>query len=196
MASLGSARSQGQPEGNDREHWNRGLDGDVKDHVTTNRPLWLRPRSAGGACAPRSVRTSILSRVSAFALILFTACGGVGVTGGRTAGANGIKGIVLIGPQCAAVQSGHQCPDKPVEAEIRVRKASGASNPKGSLGGVGKVLATAHSGHDGRFRIPLSPGSYALQARAPGAVSCAAVDVTVLTGQYPEVIITCDSGVR
>jgi len=103
--------------------------------------------------------------------------------------------MVLLGPQCPALQTGHQCPDKPIEAEIRVRRWSGVSNPKESLGGVGKVLATARSGDDGRFEIALSPGNYTLEASAQSAMSCAAVDVTVPADHYAKVTIFCNTGI-
>lgn len=99
---------------------------------------------------------------------------------------SGIVGLVLIGPMCPVMTLDDPCPDRPFAATIFVRDAEG------------RFLCEAASGDDGRFTIGLTPGSYQLDpvdgpAGLPYAVSQL---VTVLPGQYTEVTIGYDSGIR
>jgi hypothetical protein len=50
---------------------------------------------------------------------------------------------------------------------------------------------------EGRFEVPLPPGEYILQPQSPGRYPVASeLNVTVLAGQYTEVTIHYDSGMR
>jgi hypothetical protein len=100
---------------------------------------------------------------------------------------SGIAGLVLIGPQCPVVQEDVPCPDEPFEAELRVR------------GVDGDAVAATRSGPDGRFRIELAPGRYAVEPVTPnpGAPPQAAtVEVEVTPHVFVELTITFDSGLR
>jgi hypothetical protein len=58
-------------------------------------------------------------------------------------------------------------------------------------------VARGQSGSDGRFRIALEPGSYVVQATVAGnALFAKPVDVTVTSGQYVNVIVPLDTGIR
>jgi hypothetical protein len=100
---------------------------------------------------------------------------------------SGIEGLVLIGPTCPVEQVGQDCDDKPYAGEVRIIDVSS-----------GKVLATARSGDDGRFRVALGPGSYRLEpvASANGLPFGKPIDIVVRPHTYEEVIVSFDSGIR
>ena len=101
--------------------------------------------------------------------------------------ASGITGLVLIGPMCPVMQIDVPCPDRPYATTLVVHDSQG-----------GQVCRTS-SGADGRFRIGLPPGGYELGpdpselGRLPYA---SPQPVTVLPGQYTEVLVSYDSGIR
>ena len=100
---------------------------------------------------------------------------------------SGIRGRVVIGPMCPVVQEGVPCPDKPLAATIRVRKAGG------------RVVATAHSGEEGRFRVRLAPGRYVLEPVSPNAgvpPYAAPLTVRVRSHRFTEITVSYDSGIR
>jgi hypothetical protein len=100
---------------------------------------------------------------------------------------SGIAGLVLIGPMCPVESLDDPCPDQPFVADLVVRDAQGA------------VICTTASGTDGRFRIGLPPGTYELDPQSGnvgGLPYAAPQSVAVETGQYTEVTVTFDSGIR
>jgi hypothetical protein len=100
---------------------------------------------------------------------------------------SGIVGLVLIGPTCPVVMLDDPCPDRPVVADLVVRTAQGTA------------VCTTASREDGRFRIGLPPGAYELDPTSgePGRLPYAAPQhVTVKPGQYTEVRVAFDSGIR
>jgi hypothetical protein len=101
---------------------------------------------------------------------------------------SGVRGRVLIGPQCPVEQVGSPCPDKPVAAEVRVF-ASGSQD----------VIATTRSDENGRFAVDLEPGSYDVLpfVTGPGGLpSGARVPVVVHSDRHTRVTLTLDSGIR
>jgi len=111
------------------------------------------------------------------------ACGG----GSAGDGSSGIRGIAHVGPQCPVVQYGSPCPDAPFDGEIRV------STPEGD------EVATAPTGDDGSFEVPLEPGSYVVDivSENPGGPPFAKpVTVEVKAGSFTEVDVAVDSGIR
>jgi hypothetical protein len=101
---------------------------------------------------------------------------------------SGVAGRVLLGPQCPVEQAGSPCPDKPVAAEVQVFKS-----------GSDDLVASTDSSENGRFRIDLEPGSYELLPvvdEVGGLPFAKRVQVTVESGEYSEVALSLDSGIR
>ena len=98
---------------------------------------------------------------------------------------SGIEGVVRSGPSCPVEQEGVECPDRPVEVDLRIRD------------GDGNVVSSLRSGRDGRFRVELAPGQYVVEALPEGeAVSAKPVDVSVVDGTFSDAIVAVDTGVR
>jgi hypothetical protein len=110
---------------------------------------------------------------------------GAGCARAGAGGDSGIEGRVLLGPQCPVVSEATPCPDEPVATQVVVMSRDG------------EEVARGRSGSDGRFRIALDPGSYVVQAMVAGnALFAKPVDVTVTSGQYVNVIVPLDTGIR
>jgi hypothetical protein len=106
--------------------------------------------------------------------------------------ASGIQGQVVIGPTCpgpvpAEPAQATNCADKPYQATITV------------LDQKNQEVTTFETDADGKFYITLDPGTYTLQAdtmsnrafpRAKPQV------VTVTAGNYTEITIMLDTGIR
>jgi hypothetical protein len=61
----------------------------------------------------------------------------------------------------------------------------------------GQTVTQFQSDLNGRFRLPLEPGKYTLRPESPGPLPSAAEQaVTVSEGQFTEVLIAYDSGIR
>ena len=61
----------------------------------------------------------------------------------------------------------------------------------------GQTVTQFQSDLNGRFRLPLEPGRYTLRPESPGPLPSAAEQtVTVSEGQFTEVLIAYDSGIR
>jgi hypothetical protein len=98
---------------------------------------------------------------------------------------SGIEGQVLIGPMCPVVQIGVECPDQPYQATITVN----------SLGG--EKIVQFLTDENGRFHIALPSGKYILHPESTGKFSFAAEQtIAVLPGQFTQIIVTYDSGIR
>ena len=114
------------------------------------------------------------------------ACGGA--TDQSAVRDSGIEGLVLIGPSCPVVVQGQDCDDKPYAGEVRVVDRAN-----------GRVVETARSGADGRFRVALAPGDYTLEPVSPNAGGLPfgkPVDVTVRPHTFEQVTVSFDSGIR
>jgi hypothetical protein len=102
---------------------------------------------------------------------------------------SGVTGVVVLWPSCPVEgipeQSEDDCRGLPTEATLRVRDRAADS-----------VAVTVHVGQDGRFRVTLRPSEYTVTAEAPGTDYCKPVDVTVRAGEYADVVVTCDTGLR
>jgi hypothetical protein len=97
----------------------------------------------------------------------------------------GIQGIALIGPQCPVQTLEDPCPDLPHDALVTVRNGSGV------------VVTRFRTGEDGRFRVGLRPGSYTLEPEGGDPFPVASdVEVDVFTGDYTEVVLLFDTGIR
>jgi hypothetical protein len=116
-------------------------------------------------------------------LLTLAACGTSDLLGPDAA--QGVEGMVLLGPQCPVQTPDNPCPDLPYQAWIKVRR-SGAG-----------IITRIQSGEDGHFRVGLRPGTYILDPESgdpfPFAVE---QEVEVEAGVYAEVVINFDTGIR
>jgi hypothetical protein len=101
---------------------------------------------------------------------------------------SGIQGRVLAGPTCPVEVETSPCPDRPVQATVRVLAASQGDPP----------VTTFRREEDGTFRVPLDPGDYLLVAEVAGtgALSARPVPVTVVQGAFAMVDVFLDTGIR
>ncbi|MGB8982817.1 MAG: hypothetical protein WCC12_13145 [Anaerolineales bacterium] len=98
---------------------------------------------------------------------------------------SGIEGQVLIGPMCPVAQPGQNCPDQPYQATLTVNSPSGVR------------IAQVQSDAQGHFRVPLVPGEYILHPESPDGIPFAGDQMfAVQTGQYTQLSVTYDSGIR
>jgi len=113
--------------------------------------------------------------------LAFAACGG----SNATAPTGGIEGQVTIGPMCPVVQVGTPCPDQPYQATITVLDANG------------NQVTQFQSDAQGQFRVLLDPGVYTLRPESPDHFTRAGEQtITVASGQFTQLTITYDSGIR
>ncbi len=123
----------------------------------------------------------ILRAAMVMSLLWLAACASA------TAAQSGITGQVTIGPTCPGpVRPGDTaCADKPYQATFSV------------LSDKGKEVSRFQTDADGRFRVNLAPGSYTLHPVQKNVFPIAPdQSVTVVAGQYTEVQIMFDSGMR
>jgi hypothetical protein len=98
---------------------------------------------------------------------------------------SGIEGQVLIGPVCPVVIQGQECPDQPHQASLTILKFNG------------RVVKRFETNPQGHFRIPLAPGEYTLRPESPNGMPYAGEqNFTVLPGQFTQIIVNFDSGIR
>jgi hypothetical protein len=101
---------------------------------------------------------------------------------------SGISGIVLAGPTCPVqMPDDPECDDQPYAATVVIRSANG------------RFTVTRYTaGSDGRFRVPLFPGTYLLDP-LPGATGfpfSSPQTVVVQSGTFTDVTISYDTGIR
>lgn len=109
-------------------------------------------------------------------------CDGLPFFGGDT----GITGIILAGPTCPFQMEGEDCADRPIAATVIVRQPFGFE------------VRRFTSDDDGRFRVALPPGNYQLD---PQPNECCIgtpsfLTVAVQDGQFEELVISYDTGIR
>ncbi len=100
---------------------------------------------------------------------------------------SGIQATITIGPMCPVVRIEQPCPDHPYQAEVIVRDASGAE------------VARGEANADGVIRLGVFPGDYQVEARSPQGTAyprAASVPAHVIAGQWTDVAIIMDSGIR
>lgn len=103
-------------------------------------------------------------------------------------GDGGLQGFVTLGPICPVMREGDDsCADQPLAATISVLDLSG------------NLVTQAQSTDSGYYRIDLPPGTYILRPEKPEPGLFPFADeqqVTVVAGQYVEVPIMYDTGIR
>jgi hypothetical protein len=100
----------------------------------------------------------------------------------------GIDGLVVEGPMCPVERAGSPCPDRPLAAPSGITPVEGGSGIK------------VESDDQGRFHVAVPPGQYDVQPLpvdgkhwpAPGPLQ----QVTVEEGQFVQVTVTYDTGIR
>ena len=98
---------------------------------------------------------------------------------------SGIEGQVLLGPMCPAAQPGQGCSDQPYPATLTVNSPNGG------------MIVQFQTDGQGHFRVPLVPGGYILHPESPNGIPFAADQmITVGNGQYTQITVNYDSGVR
>ena len=116
----------------------------------------------------------------AAAAFLLSACSSPAPAG------QGIRGLVLLGPNCPVVQEGVPCPDTPYQTQLAV------TNPEGN-----RVIKTFWSAADGTFEVTLPVGGYALRSVAQGLPYCQSDQPLVVSaGDMTETTVLCDTGIR
>lgn len=97
----------------------------------------------------------------------------------------GIEGQAVAGPTCPVERIDRPCPDRPYQATVTVSDRAG------------RFVTRFQTDADGRFRVPLAPGTYRLEPESPGILPRAAeLTVTVREGQFTTVLIKYDTGIR
>lgn len=99
---------------------------------------------------------------------------------------SGIEGQVFIGPTCPVVVEGSPCPDRPFQATITILDSRGVR------------VRQFQTDEQGRFQIPLKPGTYTLVPE-PSDILVPHADpesVQVREASYTEVTVSYDSGMR
>ncbi len=104
------------------------------------------------------------------------------------AGGSGIEGQVVTGPRCPGpALGGTDCPDRAYQATNTV------------LDQQGRAVTRIRTDATGGFRVPLAPGVYTLDPEPPGPQSYPFAKeqaVSVTAGQFTQVRITYDTGIR
>lgn len=108
----------------------------------------------------------------------------LGACGAAAAPDSGIRGTILAGPACPGpARLGSACPDRPVRITVEV--VQGAT-----------VSATFTTDDQGRFSVPVPPGTYTLRSKAGGLPTLRPTTVAVDPGTYAEVVLHADTGIR
>ena len=118
-----------------------------------------------------------------FALVLaVSACSSAGTAARADAT---VAGRVLSAPSCPVERAGHPCPPRPVVgASVVVLQAR-------------HVVASAHTGADGRFALLVPAGRYVIRATNTGGLATTAQEtVDVATAATIRVTLVVDSGIR
>ena len=120
-----------------------------------------------------------------FALVLVAvavaSCGGAG----SGEGTSGIRGRALAGPQCPVEVQGSPCPPAPWEGTVVATDVDGGAE------------YTVETDADGRFELPLEPGTYEISIVSDSSPPFAKPQsVTVEPGSFAEVTVSVDTGIR
>lgn len=138
----------------------------------------------------RATRRRTFIVAALLSMLVVAGCSEIGIPFETPTPASGIRGTVLLAPTCPGGQDpGAYDPVlcvTPYAASMVVLDSEGAR------------AAGITSGPDGKFQVDLPPGEY-LITPATGADTypiAPPVSVTVATGQYAEVQINYDTGIR
>jgi hypothetical protein len=119
--------------------------------------------------------------ILAAGVFVLSFCSQTGVEG------QGIRGMVLLGPNCPVVQEGIPCPDTPFDTDLVVTSKDGS-----------RVVTQFSSDANGEFEVGLAVGVYSIRTPNPGGLPYCSVNemITVVEGLMTEVTVFCDTGIR
>ncbi|HEV2950769.1 MAG TPA: carboxypeptidase-like regulatory domain-containing protein [Actinomycetota bacterium] len=120
-------------------------------------------------------------------VVLVLVAGAVASCGGDGAGegTSGIRGQALSGPHCPVEVEGSPCPDLPWEGTVIAKGTE-----------TGEEF-TVETDAEGRFELPLEPGSYEVSIVSESSPPFAKPQtVAVDPGSFTEIIVSVDTGVR
>ena len=102
---------------------------------------------------------------------------------------SGVEGVVTIGPTCPVMREGDtSCSDKPYLTSIQIIQIG---SPKSS------PFATVQTDKNGKYKIMLPPGDYALQpVGGPVLPRCETQEVTLVPAKIIKMDLYCDTGIR
>lgn len=101
---------------------------------------------------------------------------------------SGVKGSVLLDPQCPVVRVGEDCPDKPYATTLVVTTTDQS-----------KVIKDFKSDENGMFSVQVSPGEYAIRSAQAANIRpyCSSREnIIVSSNAYTETVVYCDTGIR
>lgn len=126
-----------------------------------------------------------MSRLVATALAAVAlALGSCGAPGSGD-GSSGIRGQALAGPQCPVEIEGSPCPDRPFEGTIVATSVSTDES------------FTTETEADGRFELPLAPGTYEVSIESESPPPFAKPQtVQVESGSFTTITVAVDTGIR
>lgn len=133
----------------------------------------------------RSTRNRSMLLILALLTLALSACGAGGPTNPPD---SGIRGLVTLGPTCPVQTENDPEPCATTYAatlEIHEQASD-------------KLVTTVSSGADGRFEVRLAPGTYRIVPQVAEVLPIAAPvdDIVVAAGQFTEVQVDFDSGIR
>jgi hypothetical protein len=121
-----------------------------------------------------------VKRIALVLVVILAACGD-----GDGDGASGVRGRALAGPQCPVEMADSPCPDLPWEGTVVVTATDSGE------------AFTASTDADGRFELPLSPGTYVVTIDAASTPPTTEPQtVTVEEGSFTEIEVFVDTGIR
>jgi hypothetical protein len=100
---------------------------------------------------------------------------------------SGIQGQVLLGPMRAVMRSDKIIPDRPYQTKINI------------LNEKREIITQIETDKEGRFRVPLKPGTYIISPIAPKPNTPPYPEektVVVKEGEFLETKVLFDTGIR
>ena len=98
---------------------------------------------------------------------------------------SGVRGLVMLGPQCPVENVSSPCPDRPFSGDVRATAADGS-------------ITTAITDPQGHFTLDLVPGIYTVEAVTTDGAPPTALPMTVVVraGTYARATLQVDTGIR
>jgi hypothetical protein len=122
----------------------------------------------------------------ALPMVLLSACGGYTAKDGPSPQPeSGIRGTVVLGPNCPVEIAGSPCPDRPWQGKVQAFTLEGA------------LVNEVSTDKEGAFVLPLEPGTYNLiPYTLDGPPTAKMQQVTVKSATFTVVTLQVDTGIR